>query len=136
MVHEDFSDGYDQPYKKWIEQNFDTLHSNGEKELKRYGLWVITETYSTAACLIQTWTGKTREIKLDLKADAMMAGKLGPSFGWSRDQNCDALSLHVNEDSESRVVAFCSGLRYMFRRWKGVKYEVRELTLSRDNSGF
>ena len=112
-----------------MEENFDTLHSNGEGELRRYGLWVITQTYSTAACLIQTCTGKTREIKLDLKADAMMAGKLGPSFERSRDQNCDALSLYVNEDPESRVVAFCSGLRYKFKLLKGVKYKVCELKL-------
>jgi len=113
-----------------VEENFDTLHSNGKEELERYGLWVITETYSTAGCLIQTWTGKTREIKLDLKADAMMAGKLGPSFERSRDQNCDALSLYTNENYGSRVVAFCSGLRYAFKRWNGVKYQVCELKLS------
>ena len=124
VVHEDFNDGYNRPYKKWIEENFDTLFANGKEDLQRFGLWVITETYSTEACMIQTWTGKTREIVLDLKANAMMAGELGPSFGWSKERNADALSIYTNENYGSRVVVFCCGLRYSFKKWKRLKYEV------------
>ncbi|KAL9100562.1 MAG: hypothetical protein Q9163_004074 [Psora crenata] len=124
VVHENFEDGYNRPYKMWIKENFETLHYNGKEELQEFGLSVITETYSTAACLIQTWTGRSREVLLDIKAEAMMAGELGPSFQWSKDRNADALSIYTNENYGSRVVVFCSGLRYTLKKWKGVKYEV------------
>lgn len=100
------------------------LYQNGKEELERYGLWVITETYSTSACMIQTWTGKTREITLDLKANAMMAGEFGPLFETSRDRQGSSVNFHRHGDYGGRIVVFCDGLRYSFKRWKGVKHKV------------
>lgn len=125
VIREDFNDGYNDPYKIWIRENFDTLLSRGKDEMQRYGIWIIMETYSTQACIIQTWTGKTREVKLALEANAMMAGQLGPSIEWSRSRNSEGLSAYMGEESGGRVVVFCNGLRYRFaRRWEGVKRQV------------
>ena len=126
VIHEDFNEGFNKPYKMWVKENFDTLLSHGENEMRRYGLWIIMETYSTQACMIQTWTGKTREVKLALEANAIMAGQLGPSIEWSRNRNSEDLSAYIGEGYGGRVVVFCNGLRYRFaRRWEGVKRQVR-----------
>ena len=128
IIREDFNDGFNAPYKEWIEDNFDTLLTHGKVEMQRFGLWMITETYSTKACMIQTWTDKTREVRVALEANAMMAGQLGPSIERSRTRNCEALSAYVNEDYGGRVVLFCNGLRYRFaHRWQGIKRVVSEL---------
>ncbi|KAL9127358.1 MAG: hypothetical protein Q9217_003748 [Psora testacea] len=87
-----------------MEENFDTLLSNGKEQLRRFGLWIVTEAYFTEACMIQTWAGRSREIMLDLKTEAMMAGELGPLFEWSKHRNADALSIYTNENYGSRVV--------------------------------
>ena len=79
--------------------------------------------------MIQTWTGKRKEVKLDLKAHAMKAGKLGPSFETSRDHQGNAISMYANENYGGRVVVFCDGLRYSFKRWKGPKYQVCSVTV-------
>ena len=128
IIREDFNSGFNSQYKAWIEDNFDTLLAHGKSEMQRHGLWVIIETYSTKACMIQTWTDKTREVKVALEANAMMAGQLGPSIERTRNRNCEALSAYVNEDYGGRVVVFCNGLRYRFaHRWQGMKRQVSEL---------
>ena len=152
IIHEDFNDGYNRPYRKWMRENFNILFAHGQDELQRYGLWVILETYSTEACVIQTWAGKTKEVKLALVANAMMAGELGPSIEWSRNSNCEAVSAYASDDYGGRVVVrlhqlcqlfrklecvlkmcqvFCNGIRFKFaRRWQGLKRVVGSLAMS------
>ena len=126
VAHENLNEGFNQQYKQWIQANFAVLYANGKEELEREGLWVITETYSTQACMIQTWTSKSQEVKLDIRANAMMAGEFGPSFKTKKDSNGMAVNFHAHEDYDSgkRLIVFCDGLRYRFKRWKYVKYEV------------
>ena len=124
VIHEDVNDEWNTQYKEWIQENFEMLFMHGKQELEKFGLWVILETYSTAACMIQTWTGKNKEITLNMTANAMMAGEFGPSIETKKDRRGDAVNFHRHEDQGGRIVVFCDGLRYRLSKWKGVKRKV------------
>ncbi|KAL9118527.1 MAG: hypothetical protein Q9187_004926 [Circinaria calcarea] len=99
---------------KWKKSEYTYL----QQEPKRQPVAILKGPFggkNPSTILDRHYTGKRRAIKLDLKSNAMMAGELGPSFEWSKDQNRDALGLYTNEDYGSRIVAFWSGLSFKRR---------------------
>jgi hypothetical protein len=53
------------------------------EDVKRHGLAVIRDTYSTKRCLLNAWVAEQRAVSVELTVDAHGALNLGTGGGWS-----------------------------------------------------
>ena len=70
-------------FKAWIEENKSRLYSRFGHQLKKYGLWVVTITYTAPGCSINAWINKDKDAVLSAKAKAAMVGDLGAELDWT-----------------------------------------------------
>lgn len=70
-------------FKEWIEDNKAQLYSRLGHQLKKYGLWVVTITYTAPGCSINAWMDKDKDAVLSAKAKAAMVGDLGAELDWT-----------------------------------------------------
>jgi len=75
---------YESPFTRWVYDNIDALMSSPRgEEIKRHGLAVIRDTYSTKQCLLNVWESGKRAFSVGLTVDAHGALDLGVGGGWS-----------------------------------------------------
>ena len=70
-------------FKEWIEDNKARLYELFSHQLKKYGLWVITTTYTAPGCSINAWMDSKTDAVLSAKAQADMAGEFGAELDWT-----------------------------------------------------
>lgn len=70
-------------FKDWVEANKGYLYSLFGRELKRYGMWVVTVTFTATECSINAWLDKDKEALLSAKAKASMVGDYGAELDWT-----------------------------------------------------
>lgn len=70
-------------FKDWIEDNKARLYELFSHQLKKYGLWVITTTYTAPGCSINAWMDSKTDAVLSAKAQADMAGEFGAELDWT-----------------------------------------------------
>ena len=70
-------------FKDWIEDNKARLYELFSQQLKKYGLWVITTTYTAPGCSINAWMDSKTDAVLSAKAQADMAGEFGAELDWT-----------------------------------------------------
>jgi len=84
-------------FKDWVESNKPFLYSQSGRELKKYGMWVVTVTYTAPGCSINAWFNKDKEALLSAKAKASMVGDYGAELDWT-DQITDRDWCHYSGD--------------------------------------
>lgn len=84
-------------FKDWVESNKPFLYSQFGRELKKYGMWVVTVTYTAPGCSINAWLNKDKEALLSAKAKASMVGDYGAQLDWT-DQITDKDWRHYSGD--------------------------------------
>jgi hypothetical protein len=100
---------YEYPFKAWFKENVNVLLSGSHaEEVKKYGLFVITQTYSTAQCSLTSWTDSSREVFLGFDVETASNLTLGPHMGWSLGNSAHSWN-HYKALGESRLVVFASG---------------------------
>ena len=70
-------------FKEWIENNKAQLYQVYGHQLKKYGLWIVTITYTAPGCSINAWMDKDKDAVLSAKAKAAMIGDLGAELDWT-----------------------------------------------------
>ena len=70
-------------FKEWIAENKAQLYSKFGHQLKKYGLWIVTVTYTAPGCSINAWMDKDKDALLSAKAKAAMVGDLGAELDWT-----------------------------------------------------
>lgn len=84
-------------FKDWVESNKPFLYSQFGRELKKYGMWVVTVTYTAPGCSINAWLDKDKEALLSAKAKASMVGDYGAKLAWT-DHITDKDWCHYSGD--------------------------------------
>ena len=64
-------------FRHWINENYSMLALLHGVELSRYGLWLVTRTYTTPKASINAWVSKDKDALISVKAKADMMGDLG-----------------------------------------------------------
>ena len=70
-------------FKEWIEANMAQLYNRFGHQLKKYGLWIVTITYTAPGCSINVWMDKDKDAVLSAKAKAAMVGDFGAELDWT-----------------------------------------------------
>ena len=70
-------------FKQWIAENKAQLYRRFGHQLKKYGLWIVTVTYTAPGCSINAWLDKDKDAVLSARAKAKMVGDLGAELDWT-----------------------------------------------------
>lgn len=98
------AEGYDyrNPFKVWLKMNAKKLLVK-YPDLKKYGVCVVTWTYSSTNIHINAWDNPGNEVVLGFKAGMSGLGSLGPELSWLRGKSSSGWS---SWNDQKRVVFF------------------------------
>lgn len=113
-------------FKEWIESNKAQLYRTYGHQLKKYGLWIVTITYTAPGCSINAWMDKDKDAVLSAKAKAAMVGDLGAELDWT-DKITDKDWCHYTAKPSSTT-------RFMVPTTLDSKAQVRRSTPRRSHS--
>ena len=110
-------------FRHWIRTNHAKLAQLHGVELSRYGLWLVTRTYTTPRASINAWEDKDKEANMSVKVKANMMGDVGGDVDWS-EKSSDKDWAHYS--SPQGVVAFFDGIHVPSFQWwvDGVKARI------------
>ena len=110
-------------FRHWIRTNHAKLAQLHGVELSRYGLWLVTRTYTTLRASINAWEDKDKEANMSVKVKANMMGDLAGDVDWS-EKSSDKDWAHYS--SSQGVVAFFDGIHVPSFQWwfDGVKARI------------
>ncbi|KAL9102219.1 MAG: hypothetical protein Q9163_002601 [Psora crenata] len=101
-------------FRRWLASNRARLAELHGVELARYGLWIVTRTYTTPRASINGWLSKDKEASMSLKAKASMIGDIGGSLDWN-EKGMDKDWAHYSGDEG--VVTFFDGFHIPAWKW-------------------
>ena len=113
-------------FRAWLDANRAQLSAIYGEQLRRYGLRIVTRTYTAPRCSINAWDSKDKEASMSVKAKANMVGDLGGDLEWS-ERNMDKDWSHYSGNSPGEtVVVFCDGIEVSAWewRWENMKTKV------------
>ena len=110
-------------FRHWIRTNHAKLAQLHGVELSRYGLWLVTRTYTTPRASINAWEDKDKDANMSVKVKANMMGDLAGDVDWS-EKSSDKDWAHYS--SPQGVVAFFDGIHVPSFQWwfDGVKARI------------
>ena len=110
-------------FRHWIRTNHAKLAQLHGVELSRYGLWLVTRTYTTPRASINAWEDKDKDASMSVKVKANMMGDLAGDVDWS-EKSSDKDWAHYS--SPQGVVAFFDGIHVPSFQWwmDGVKARI------------
>ena len=113
-------------FRHWINTNYSTLAQLHGVELSKYGLWLVTRTYTTPRLSINAWQSKDKDAEISVKAKAEMMGDAGAEVSWA-DKSTDKDWSH--HSAPEGVVAFFDGINIAGWQWygAGVKARIKKL---------
>ena len=121
-------------FRCWLEDNRGQLYDLHGSELKRYGMWLVTRTYTCRGCSINVWSDNNKASVLSTKAKAAMLGELGEDLNWT-DRLASRDWSHYHSASKEGVVVFMDGIDMTPLEWRleGFRQKVPG-TKARDRS--
>ena len=126
-------------FMQWLEDNKHKLHKEYGSQLRRYGLWIITKTYSTHGASINAWYNDDKDVLVSIAAKANMLGELKGELNQS-DKVMDKDWSHyfgngpyTGSLDDERVVVFVDGIELKPSYWwfKSLEYNLSGSTKSK-----
>jgi hypothetical protein len=103
---------YTSPFTTWVQDNAHALLSGDYKEdIRKNGLVVVTQTYTTSKCSITAWTDTKSEAFLGFDVGIKGAGDVKAQGGWYEGNSAGGWEKY-EEDGENKLVVFVGGLWY------------------------
>ncbi|KAL6716386.1 hypothetical protein ACLMJK_005952 [Lecanora helva] len=104
-------------FQSWLAANKSRLSSLYGNELRRYGLRLITRTYTCPGCSINAWHSKDRETTMTVKAKANMLGELGGDLEWTERLSDKDWSHYFGRGNGDTIVVFFDGIEVPASTW-------------------
>ena len=96
-------------FVSWFDANKCALYERHGNELKRYGMWLVTRTYTAPGCSINAWWDKNGSVTINTKLQAQMLGELGEDVSWQDTANGSDWS-HYGSKNDDGLVVFIDGI--------------------------
>ena len=109
--------GPERLFTNWLESNRRHLHFEYGPQLRRYGFWIITKTYSTPGCSINAWLDDKKEALVSIKAKASMLGELGSQLTAADNVIDKDWSHYAAHRPGEGVVVFVDGIHVRASEW-------------------
>ena len=104
-------------FRSWLEANRGELYKLHGAELKKYGFWLVTRTYTCRGASINAWSDAAKESVISTKAKAAMLGELGEDLNWA-DRMSSRDWSHYSSKTEEGLVVFMDGIDMSPFDWK------------------
>lgn len=101
----------------WLENNKKRLYELHGTQLKRYGMWIVTRTYSWLSASINAWSDNNKSAVISTKAKAAMLGELGEEVDWADKLSSRDWSRYSSKTKEG-IVVFIDGIDMSPMDWK------------------
>lgn len=118
---------------KWLDDNRRNLYERYSSQLKKYGFWIVTRTYTSQGAAINAWTDGSRETQVSAKAKAAMLGELGEELDWKDKLNSRDWAWYTAK-SPAGVAVFIDGIDMTPFDWR-LEGMRQSLPFQRPNSG-
>ncbi|KAB9006577.1 hypothetical protein FH972_026931 [Carpinus fangiana] len=109
----------------WLAANKEKLMERYGTQLRKYGLWIITQTHTAPGCWINAWQDKRREAVISLEAKANMLGGVSEGLNFD-DLSSDRDWTHYMSEDGTGVVVFMDGIEVKPMEWmlQGLKQSI------------
>ena len=104
-------------FRSWLEANRGELYKLHGSELKKYGMWLVTRTYTAAGASINAWSDSNKASEISTKAKAAMLGELGENLNW-QDRLASRDWSHYLARTKEGLVVFMDGVDMSPMDWK------------------
>ena len=104
-------------FNAWLRANRARLSLLHGHQLRRYGLWLVTRTYSTPMASITAWDAKDKDAVMSLKAKANMMGEFGGDLEWTEKGTDKDWSHYSGKSQNDTVVVFFDGINEPAYKW-------------------
>ena len=112
-------------FQNWIHANRSLLSSLHGPQLRRYGLWIVTRTYTSPNCSINAWDSKDNEAGMSLKAKANLLGELGGDLDLEDKMTDKDWSHYSGKEEGDTVVVFFDGIEVPSWEWWWENIKIR-----------
>lgn len=112
--------------RSWVKKNTKLLSERHGPQICRYGLTLVTTTYTAPRCSINAWMDKDKEAMMSAKVKAQILGDDGVTLDYA-DQLADKdWTLYAEGPNKDGVVVFFDGFEYAPWDWwwEGVKLSL------------
>lgn len=104
-------------FRSWLNINKTQLSALYGTELRRYGLHIVTKTYTTPGCSINAWIVKDKEVNISMKVKASMLGELDGDLDWTETLTDKDWSHYSSKEKDDTIVVFFDGTDVPSREW-------------------
>ena len=110
---------YKAPFKAWMRENaVELLRGPLAEDIKKYGLFIVTQTHTTRKCALTAWRNSENSAHFGFGVGAMGLAELDPNVAWYAGRSESGWNIYEAEGDELEVI-FAGGL--WFRRIIGSK---------------
>lgn len=103
---------YQSPFKKWVQENASVLlHGRLAEDIRKHGLFVVTQTFATKKCALTAWHNPETKIHFGFGAGVSGLADLSPEIEWYSGSSESGWNIHEADDPEMKVV-FVGGLSF------------------------
>ncbi|KAF2668000.1 hypothetical protein BT63DRAFT_375272 [Microthyrium microscopicum] len=97
--------GPEGPWRSWMDDNLKAIQDYMTKaDVKKYGLFIVTKTYSVKSAIIAIKDGRSSKVALGFSAKVPAIGELGPHADWSKTTSDEAIFKFDSKGDDMRVV--------------------------------
>ena len=115
-------------FLQWLDANRAQLYQLHGKQLREYGFWLVTRSYSAPSASINAWLNAKTQISISAKAKASMLGNLGQKLSYT-DSDQDSGWTHYISKTDKGITLFIDGLFVSSWDWKleGLKLSLPKI---------
>ena len=124
-------------FQAWLSANKALLSLSHGPQLRRYGLRIVTRTYTAPSCSINAWEDKDNEANMSVKAKANMMGELGGGLDWTDTLTDKDWSHYSGKHKGDTVVVFFDGIEVPAWEWwlEGLRTSIGRRDPSTERGG-
>ncbi|RJE19948.1 hypothetical protein PHISCL_07712 [Aspergillus sclerotialis] len=116
VKHQKYKPPFGHPIGDWIKTNGNTLaKGDWRKDIEKYGLWAIQETWVTPECAITMTSDSSRDFNLGLDVGATGFGKLGAGGSSLAKLKSEGWSTYEAKEGDKGLVVSFWGVYYRMR---------------------
>lgn len=103
---------YQSPFKKWVADNASILlHGRLAEDVKKFGLFVVTQTFATKKCALTAWRNPETKVHFGFGAGVSGLAELSPQVEWYAGSSESGWNFHEADEPDMKVV-FAGGLSF------------------------
>jgi hypothetical protein len=89
---------HESPFTRWVKSNSVALMRHARKdEIKKYGLTIITDVYSTKRCSLTAWRGTSKTVQAGFNVTAEGLLDVGFDSSWYVNKTAGAWNHYAGE---------------------------------------